>query len=108
MSTIGNQPLGGQSMSSGNQSRDNATEDLRRKAGDVKQSVQELGSVAKAAASEKMGELRDTAADYYERGRERVSDAEQSVEDYIREQPLKSVLLAAGIGFLFGAFYIRR
>jgi len=102
MSTIGNQPLGGQS------SRDTATDDLRRKAGDVKQSVQELGSVAKAAAGEKMGELRDTATEYYERGRDRVYDAEQSVEDYIRDQPLKSVLIAAGVGFLLGAFYIRR
>jgi len=109
MSTIGNQSLGNQS----------STDDLRRKAGDVKQSVQELGSVAKQAAgekigelrdtaSEKMGELRDSASEYYERGRDRMYEAEQTVEDYIREQPLKSVLIAAGVGFVLGACYLRR
>jgi len=99
MSTLGNQSTyGGQTP----------TEDLRRKAGDVKQSVADLGSTARAAAEEKFGELKDSAGQYYEMGRERVYDAEQSVEEYIRDQPVKSVLIAAGIGFLFGACYMRR
>jgi len=101
MSTTGNQStMGSQSGAS--------SDDLRRKAGDVKQSVQELGSVAKQAANEKMGEIRDSANEYYEMGRERVYDYEQSLEDYVREQPVKSVLIAAGVGFLFGACYMRR
>lgn len=95
--------------SMGQGSRDTtAAADLRNKAGDVKQSVAELGNVAKQAANEKLTELRDTATEYYEKGRERVVEAEQSMEDYIREQPVKSVLIAAGIGFLFGACYLRR
>lgn len=106
MSTVGNQSasLGSQS----NLGSQSSTDDLRRKAGDVKQSVQDLSTTARAAAEEKLGELKDSASQYYEMGRERVYDAEQSVEDYIRDQPVKAVLIAAGLGFLFGACYMRR
>lgn len=101
MSTAENQ-VGSQSTTGG------STEELRRKGADVKQNVQDLTTAAKAAAGEKLGELRDTANQYYEMGRNRAFDAEQTVEEYIRQQPLKSVLIAAGVGFLFGACYIRR
>ena len=103
MSTAGNQ-VGNQSNATGGSS----AEELRKKTADMKQNVADLTATAKQAAGERLGELRDTANQYYEMGRTRVYDAEHTVEDYIRQQPLKSVLIAAGVGFLFGACYIRR
>ena len=41
-------------------------------------------------------------------GREKVRQVEQSIEQYIREQPLKSMLIAAGVGLVLGRFWMRR
>jgi len=41
-----------------------------------------------------------TASDYYEQGREQLEDVGQSLEEYIREKPVQSVLMAAGLGML--------
>lgn len=42
----------------------------------------------------------------YERGKERVKGAELRFEDYVRHNPLRSILIAVGtgaaLGFLFG------
>lgn len=35
-------------------------------------------------------------------------DQMDPIEKYIREKPMKSVLIAAGIGALFGAVFLRR
>ena len=51
------------------------------------------------AAQEKLQNVREQAADYYERGRESAREWEQGVEDYIKEQPIKSLLIAAGVGW---------
>jgi ElaB/YqjD/DUF883 family membrane-anchored ribosome-binding protein len=42
-----------------------------------------------------------------------VSDAaqvtvERSFAQYVREQPLKSILIAAGVGLVLGRFWLRR
>ena len=43
----------------------------------------------------------ETAADSYQQGRQQVPAMEHTIEDYIREKPLQSVLMAAGVGLLF-------
>jgi len=52
-------------------------------------------------------QVRDTAqqvskaaSDYYEQGREQLEYVGQSLEEHIREKPLQSVLMAAGLGML--------
>ena len=43
------------------------------------------------------------------RGRRRtMRKAAETVEDFVREQPVKSLLIAAGVGFLAGLLVIRR
>jgi ElaB/YqjD/DUF883 family membrane-anchored ribosome-binding protein len=37
-----------------------------------------------------------------------VQQTEHIIEEYIREQPLKSVLIAAGLGLVLGRFWLRR
>jgi ElaB/YqjD/DUF883 family membrane-anchored ribosome-binding protein len=64
---------------------------------------------ARAAASE----MRDAAAEVAREFRERAGgvagewqgkarDIQKEVEEYVRENPTKSVLAAVGIGFVFG------
>ena len=74
----------------------------------VSKDFQELGGTAVEALNEKFGELRDTATEYYEQGKDKCREAEQSLEKFIKEQPLKSVLIAAGAGWLLGRFCMRR
>lgn len=63
---------------------------------------------ASRMAQESYKLARGTAADYVEQSRQRAVDLEQSVESYITERPMRSVAIAAGIGFLAGLFFLRR
>jgi ElaB/YqjD/DUF883 family membrane-anchored ribosome-binding protein len=58
---------------------------------EVRQKAQELTAEGKAVATE-----------YYEQGRERMLAWQQQLESQVREKPLQSLLMAAGIGLLFG------
>ena len=95
------------------------TEDLRRQAKVVKDDLRELGRAAKDVAHDKLGDAKKKAleyvdegkqrtARYYEKGRQEASRMEDQLEDYIRENPLKSVLIATGAGVLLGLLMRRR
>jgi ElaB/YqjD/DUF883 family membrane-anchored ribosome-binding protein len=56
---------------------------------------------------EQYGHLRDQASEYYERGRDMAQQWEQNLEGYIQEQPIKSILIAAGVGLLLGVLLKR-
>lgn len=77
-----------------------ATSQLRDKASEV------AGNL-KDAASEQFEHVRDTAEEYYNQGRERAQQWQHSLEDYIQEQPVKSLLIAAGVGVVFGILWKR-
>lgn len=70
--------------------------DREGKTDELKEELGKLGQVAKDAAYEQMEHLR-------EQGMERA----RQLEDRISEQPLKSVLIAAGVGFLMGMLWNR-
>ena len=52
--------------------------------------------------------MRDNASEYVERGRDEVQKAEHTIEALIRDRPLKSILIAAGVGWFVGRFWQRR
>ena len=79
-----------------------------RKARTVTQDIQELGGMAREMAQEKVEQLRASASEYCEEGRDKVQQVERSVEQFIRQQPLKSILIAAGVGMLLGGLWMRR
>jgi ElaB/YqjD/DUF883 family membrane-anchored ribosome-binding protein len=95
---------------SGNSDRpsSSATEQLRSQAGTVREDLSQLGKLAKDATKEKIGEAREIAAGYYEKGRVKAGELETELIDYVRAKPLKSVLIAAGIGALLGILVSRR
>lgn len=62
---------------------------------------------AKDAATQVVGQVRDRAADYFAKGKEKAKDMQGGTEEFIRENPVKSILIAAGAGLLVG-FLLRR
>jgi len=83
-------------------------EQLRSQTETVREDLGELGRLAKQAAKEKLDEAREAAAGYYDRSRTKADELETQLVDYVRAKPLKSVLIAAGIGALFGILVSRR
>ena len=79
-----------------------------RKPRTVTQDIQELGGMAREMAQEKVAQVRASASEYCEEGRDKVQQVERSVERFIRQQPLRSVLIAAGVGMLLGGLWMRR
>jgi len=58
---------------------------------EVSQKVQEMARQGQEAAAE-----------YYQQGREQVLAWQQQIEHQVREKPIQSLLIAAGIGLLVG------
>ncbi len=87
---------------------DNTLEQLRSQAVRVKEDVEELGHIAKDVAREKYEELREHAGDYVKAGRAKAKEWEENIEGQIREHPVRSILIAAGIGLVVGLLIRRR
>jgi len=99
MSRIGDTP--------GNQQGGSATEQLRDAATQVQQNIRDTAGQVRDAAQEKFDDLKQQASEYYDQGRERAMEWEQNLEQYVQEQPIKSLLIAAGVGMLVGFLWRR-
>ena len=84
-----------------------ATGDIRETASQVGQNIRDLGSQMRDAASQQYDQVRQQAQEYYEQGRERAREIEQSLEQYVQEKPIQSLLIAAGVGMLLGILWKR-
>ncbi|HEX2971669.1 MAG TPA: hypothetical protein VHP11_05020, partial [Tepidisphaeraceae bacterium] len=71
------------------------------------QNIRERAGQLSEAAQQQIGQMRQTATESYEHGRERAMEWQHNLEDYVREQPLRSVLIAAGVGALIGILWRR-
>ncbi len=85
-----------------------ATDRLTKQAKKVTKDLRELTGSAKDAAQEKLRQLRANASERCEQGRDKVRQAERAVERFIQSRPLKTVLIAAGIGAFLGGLWCRR
>jgi ElaB/YqjD/DUF883 family membrane-anchored ribosome-binding protein len=81
---------------------------LGAQAQEVSKDLKEMGGIVRDAAQETLGQVCENATEYYQHGRDKVHGAASTFEQYVRERPVKSVLIAAGIGLLFGRFWMRR
>ena len=61
-----------------------------------------LGSLAADAARESAGQLKDGAVGLYNQSCETARSAHGQAENYVREQPLKSILIAGAAGLALG------
>ena len=83
-------------MSSATKTRQSVTEDLA-----------ELGGHASELARERYENLKSDAMNLANQGRERLESVEESLEDYVAENPIKSLLMAAVAGIFVGRFILR-
>jgi ElaB/YqjD/DUF883 family membrane-anchored ribosome-binding protein len=84
------------------------SEQLGKQAREVTEDVQKMGGILRNAAQEKLEQAGETAADYFKQGQEKVQGVACACEEYLREKPLTSILIAAGIGWLLGRYWKRR
>jgi len=87
---------------------------IKGKAQEAKEKLREMGSAAseqlnqvKESANEYYQQGREKAQEYYEQGRQKAIEMEENLENYVREQPLKAVMIAAGVGLLLGILWRR-
>lgn len=78
-----------------------ATEQFKEAAAMVREDVREMGALAKEAAREQVIAAR-------ERGRAKAREVGQSLEEYVQDQPIKALVIAAGIGMALGWMMKRR
>lgn len=96
-----------------------ASHSVQEKAADLKEavtqgtsevwsSVCDAGTDVRDRAVEDFAAARDMAGEYFEEGRVRLQELGAVAERRIRNQPVASILVAAGAGFLLGALWSRR
>jgi ElaB/YqjD/DUF883 family membrane-anchored ribosome-binding protein len=85
-----------------------ATDDLKDKAGKVGQDLKDVAGAVRDVAGEQYENVRQRAADYVEQGRERVMEWEEGIEGYIKDNPIRSLLIAGGVGLLVGLIWRRK
>lgn len=77
------------------------TDELKDTLGDAGASLRHAAAAAMPAAKEQLGRVGDAVA-------EQTQSLEQTLVNRIREKPINSVLIAAGLGVFAGLFLIRR
>jgi len=71
--------------------------------GDIGNKTSTRRTVEEAAS-----DLRSGVSEYLNRGKERLVQMEEGVEGYVQEHPIRSILIAAGVGVVVGALIARR
>jgi ElaB/YqjD/DUF883 family membrane-anchored ribosome-binding protein len=74
----------------------------------VKKDLEQIGGTAKDIAEDQLEHVGEIASEYYEQGRDKVHGVACACEQFIRDRPLRSVLVAVGIGWLLGGIWKRR
>jgi len=83
----------------------NTSEQIGKQAKEVTDDLQKMGQTVRDAAQAKLGQAGEQAAEYCEQAQDKLHGVACACEQYVRERPLRSVLMAAGIGWLLGRFW---
>jgi ElaB/YqjD/DUF883 family membrane-anchored ribosome-binding protein len=81
---------------------------LGKQAKGVTEDLEEVGETVRDTAHEKLAQVGEKASEYYEQGRDKVHGVACACEQFLSQRPLRSVLIAAGVGCLLGRFWKRR
>jgi ElaB/YqjD/DUF883 family membrane-anchored ribosome-binding protein len=84
------------------------SDQLGKQANEVTEDLQKMGGTVRDAVQEKLGQVGERAAESCEQGRDKVHGAACACEQFVRQRPLTSVLVAVGIGWLLGRFWKHR
>jgi ElaB/YqjD/DUF883 family membrane-anchored ribosome-binding protein len=83
-------------------------EDITDQASTIAKDLKDVGAATKRIASDSVEAIRDTANDYLDQGKTKVRELGGTVQNKVQDQPLTAVLIAAAVGFLLGAVWVRR
>jgi ElaB/YqjD/DUF883 family membrane-anchored ribosome-binding protein len=83
----------------------NTTDQFGQQAKEVTDDLLKMGATVRDAAQAKLGQVGEKAAESCSQAQEKVHGIACVCEQYVRERPLRSVLMAAGIGWLLGRFW---
>ena len=89
------------------QQQQGVTDQLKDKATEMASSLRDMGSTVRDAASQQYQTAMDSAQEYYDQGRERAMEWQGQLEEYVREQPVKALAIAAGVGVVLGILWKR-
>ena len=81
------------------------TENLGKGAGSASTKVKEKAGQVSTVARERYGVAAERAKQGYDKARKDLDHLTQDVNEYVRDNPGKAVLIAAGIGFLIGLIF---
>ena len=81
---------------------------FRDKAAETRGNLSEMGHLAKEAVQEKLHDLKDGAAEKFASGKEKLHDMEASLLHAVRGAPVKSLLIALGVGVTLSFLWRRR
>lgn len=81
---------------------------LRDKLSETRVNIADMGHLAKETVQDKLHELKERASDSYDDGKQKLHEFEASMARTVRESPMKSVLIAAGVGLVLGVLWRRK
>ncbi len=82
--------------------------EFQKKASDIGHDVKDLGMIGGKLASDTAHAAEERISEYYEEGMEKAKKLEGNLETEIRKNPIRSLMIAAGVGLLLGALWRRR
>ena|SRR5438552_18126458 len=85
-----------------------ASDRLRKQAKKVAKEIHKMNGAVKGAAEDKLRKVRKNGSKRYEEGRSKMHQWEHQMVQTIRGRPIRSTLIAAGIGVVLGGFWFRR
>jgi len=91
----------------GDQGAQGVAQSLKDKASDMASSLRDMSGNVKEAAMHQYENARDSASEYYQAGKDKAAEWQDNVEQYVREQPMKAVAIAAGVGVVLGFLWRR-
>lgn len=81
---------------------------FRDKTGELGEDLSEMASIAVDAGRDQIGKLGNAATQNYSDAKEHLASWEGSMEAYVREHPIKSLLMAAGAGVVLSVVWRHR
>lgn len=88
--------------------RQDQTHDVNADLDAIKSDLSKLRTDMADMASTWMNRGREQAASAADTVKEKVQSSVSGLEDWVREQPMKAVLIAAGVGLILGKLSSRR
>jgi len=77
------------------------------KANELREAARETRDQIRERSQELSTHAQEVVSEYYQLGRERAQEWEQTLEAQIREKPIQSLLIAGGVGLLLGLLWRR-